>query len=210
MNQIKIDCFATTDNYCQLVSLDEAIKFSEPSEKEAIIEINNQGSKPCFVKMGVRQLNIDKDLQNFTLIVRREKQILFNGDFINSSTTEVDLGEILPNSSATYIWQMDLLDLVLAEEKLFVNFSLFFDFVCEDFANQIDQEQKAYNSKDKQSEQKVLSAISQTETVSESSKFFQKPIYLLLSLSVLFVIIFFVIMKFIHDQKKKKQRKIRT
>jgi len=208
MNQLEINCFAT-DNTCQLVSLDKTIEFKEPLNKDVKIEINNQGSQHCLIKMRAQQLNVNKDFQNFTLSISREKQILFNGDFINFFTTEVDLGEISANSSAIYIWHMDLLNLILAEEKLFMNFSLFFDFVCEDFVNQIDQEQKVYNSKDKANEQNVLSVTSQAEVVKVSSKFFQKPIYLLLSLSTLFVIIFFVIMKFIHEQKKKKQRKIR-
>ncbi len=207
MNQIKIDCFAT-DQSCQLVSLDQTIEVNDPSEKEAIIEISNQGPNRCFAKMKVQSLTSDDDLQVFELSISREKQILFNSSFANFSKTEINLGEILANSSATYVLQMDLLDLLLEEKSVLLNFTLVFDFTCEDSIEVTNYEDKISVMESTPNEKAVLSATSSTEIVDLSSKSVQEPVHLLFLLPILFVIIFFVIMKLIHGQKKKKKTKI--
>ncbi len=206
MNQIKLDCF-TTDNTCQLISLDRAINVNDPLAKEVFLEIINHSSNRCLVKMMAQSSANNEHLAVFNLIISKEKEILFNNSFAQFFKTEIDLGEILADSSATYVLQMDLLNLVLAQNKLLLGFNLIFSFTCEDLTDQIEQKEEDSTLASKQ--QSVLSATSQSEIISSPQEPFSSPIYLFLLLSTLFVIIFFVIMKFIHGQKKKKQTKTR-
>jgi len=199
MTNIKIDCFGTT-NFCQVSSLDKSIKINNPLGKETILEIFNHGTSSCTVKMKAKNFPINNDLKMANLMVSNVNKIFFKGSFLDFTKTETALDSIAPESSISYFFSMDLLSLVLEEKQLVFDFDLIFDFNCGTYVEEKNQIRNTVSA--------VLSSSdSASESAELSDSFFKSPVFFLL-LSILFVAIFFVIMKFINDQKKKKQAKI--
>ena len=205
MNQIKLDCFVN-DNTCQLISLDKRLTFNDPLVKEVFLEINNHSFNHCLVKMTAQSLTDNENLETFDLLIIKGEEILFNNNFAQFLKTEIDLGAISVNSSVSYAFQMDLLDSILAQNKLLLNFSLIFNFTCDNFTSQLKQKEEGSDSASKK--HSVLSATSNPASIGLSQESSPLPVYLFFLLSILFVIIFFVIIKLIHEYKKKKQRKV--
>lgn len=193
MTNIKIDCFIG-DNLCQVNSSDKSIQISSPLEKEIFLEIFNHGQNDCELLIRASNFSTDHDLETINLMIYNAEQIFFKDNLLvlrEGST----VGLISATSSASYFFSIDLLNLVLEEKSLSLNFDLLFDFNCEEAINNSNQIKNT----------NVLSASSSaTEEIPSSDSFFKSP-FLFFLLSSLFVIIFFVIMKVINGQKKKKQ-----
>lgn len=208
MKEIKLDCFIANE-FCQITSLDKSIKIDNPLEKEVNLEIFNHGTTDCVVKIKTTSLSVNDDLNFANLTISNSKQMLFKDSLQIFKETEITLGSVMTNSSANYLFSMDLLDLVLEGKKFAFNFDLIFDFACEDAEDALektDQIQQKIDSSSQLKETSVLSAKDTTKENTDSNNFlFGSPSFFLL-LSILFVIIFFVIMKFIHEQKKKKHK----
>lgn len=206
MTKIKIDCFAE-DNSCQVDSPEKSIKMSNPLENETILEIFNHGADNCTVKMKTNNLSISDDLKIVNLMISNAQQIFFKGNFLDFTNNEIVLGLIAPRSSEKYFFSMDLLALVFEEKKLTFNFNLVFDFNCESYVEEKNQVENTADLREKTIKPAVLSSSDKASKSAElQNSFFRLPEFFLL-LSILFVAIFFVIMKFINDQKKKKQAK---
>lgn len=205
MKEIKLDCFIANE-FCQITSLDKSIKINNPLEKEVNLEIFNHGTTDCVVKIKTTSLSVNDDLNFANLTISNSKQIFFKDSLQIFKKTEIPLGYVMANSSANYLFSMDLLNLLLENKKFIFNFDLIFDFACEDTLEKTDQIQQKIDSSSQLKETSVLSANDTTKENTDSNNFlFGSPSFFLL-LSILFVIIFFVIMKFIHEQKKKKHK----
>lgn len=209
MKNIKLDCFNKND-LCQVTSVDKSFLISNPLEREFILEIFNHQSSQCTIKtQSINALpNNDLTMANLktaNLTIIKQGELLFQDDLSVFFTKEIFLGSIAGNSSASYSFFIDLLDLILQEKKLSFNFDLLFDFDCEETTKNVDQvknETEDLERKTKRAD--VLSASSSVRAEATSSNSFFKPSFFLFLLSSLFVIIFFVIMKIINGQKKKK------
>ncbi len=205
MKEIKLDCFIANE-FCQITSLDKSIKINNPLEKEVNLEIFNHGTTDCVVKIKTNSLSVNDDLNFANLTISNSKQMLFKDSLQIFKEIEIPLGYVMANSSANYLFSMDLLNLLLENKKFIFNFDLIFDFACEDTLEKTDQIQQKIGSSSQLKETSVLSANDTIKENTDSNNFlFGFPSFFLL-LSILFVIIFFVIMKFIHEQKKKKHK----
>lgn len=200
MTNIKLDCFNQND-YCQVMSTEKAFVINNPLERDFLLEIFNHSNKECFIKMGQQGFKMSNNLELVNLRVVSNGKILFQDSLLKFFTKETLLGSITSNSSASYFFSIDLLDLLLEEKQLATDFDLLFDFDCKESIKQSDQLVDQFKKAN------VLSASSSTqeEAVFPNSLF--KSSFFLFLLSSLFVIIFFVIMRFINGQKKKKQAK---
>jgi len=201
MKKISLDCFVA-DNFCQITSSDQSITIDNPLEKEVSLEVFNHGASNCVVKMKTVNFSTNNDLNLTKLILSDSKQIFFKDNLQIFKETEIVLGSIMANSSANYLFSIDLLDLVLEGKKLVFDFDLILDFDCEDLLEKNGQTQQKINSDVQFKETAVLSANDVLQA-KDTDREKVNPIFLLLS--ILFVAIFFVIMKFIHEQKKKKR-----
>lgn len=205
MKKIRLDCF-NTDKFCQITSLDKSIKINNPLEKEMNLEIFNHGTTNCTVKIKTNNFSVNDNLNFVNLIISNSQQIFFKDNLQIFKETEITLGSVMANSSVSYLFSMDLLNLLLEGEKFIFNFDLIFDFDCEEMLEKTEQIQKKIDSNNQFKETTVLSANdAMKENVNLISFLFKSPSFFLL-LSILFVILFFVIMKFIHEQKKKKRK----
>lgn len=186
--------------------MDKSIKIDNPLEKEMNLEIFNHGTTNCTVKIKTNNFSVNDNLNFVNLIISNSQQIFFKDNLQIFKETEITLGSVMANSSVSYLFSMDLLNLLLEGEKFIFNFDLIFDFDCEEMLEKTEQIQKKIDSNNQFKETTVLSANdAMKENVNLISFLFKSPSFFLL-LSILFVILFFVIMKFIHEQKKKKRK----
>lgn len=206
MTKIKVDCFAI-DNFCQVNSPEKSIDINNPLEKEFVLEIFNHGADKCIVKMKTNNISVSDDFKMVNLMISSTQQILFKGNFLDFAKNEILLGMITPKSSANYVFYMDLFNLVFEEKKLDFGFDLVFDFNCESYIEEKSQMKNTSDLSERTTESVVLSSNDSASESTKLSNFFYKLPEFFLLLSILFVAIFFVIMKFINDQKKKKQAK---
>ena len=206
MKEVKLDCFASNELCINSSSLENFV-INDPTDQEFSLQIANHGNKDCELNLSIKNFNQNNSLNQVKLLISSQNELFFRDNLDQFFKQKINLNSIRAQSSKTYYFYLDFLNLITNEEQFSVNFDLLLDFVCKE-SNKLE----VFSNETKESEVKmqestqgtVLSASSSTEITQNLPRIS----LLFYSLSILFVIAFFVIIKFINGKNKKKQRKL--
>lgn len=203
MKEIKIDCFSENE-VCQVVSSQVKLEINNPLEKQSTLIISNHSQSNCHLKLSVKcfDQNDNDFLSQINLLITGGENLFFQNNLINFLNKKVDLGLIDAKSTKEYLFNFDFLKLALENQKIILNFDLLFDFDCQ----QIEEKQiAAEKTQDIKSTQPAVLATktNDSKTIKDES-FWISPFFYLLS--SLFVIVFFVIIRFINGKKKQSSK----
>lgn len=197
MKNIEILCFKTDDS-CEVVSSSRNIQINDITEQKFFLQIDNESNQDCEVSLSAKSEQNDQLLKEINLLISNGQNIIFQDNLAKFFTEKIDLQLIKSKSKNNYLFTLDSTSLLSIKQNLHTNFDLFFDFNCVTF-----QEEKiSIQSSLTASQGAVLASHSlfkQEETKQPSFSL------LLLFLSSLFVLIFFVIIKIVHGKKKTKK-----
>jgi len=203
MKEIKLNCFLENET-CQVVSSQVKLEINNPLEKQTTLIISNHSKNNCQLNLSSKNLNQNGNdfLSQINLLVTSGENLFSQNDLTNFLSKKIDLGFIDAKSTKEYLFDFDFLNLALENKKISFNFDLLFDFNCQ----QIEEKQAAVEKiqENKSTQAAVLAAkIDNSETIKDNS-FWISPFFYLLS--GLFVIIFFVIIRFVNGKKKQNSK----
>jgi hypothetical protein len=207
MKEIKLNCFAGNET-CQVISDLKNFSILSPLENEYSLQITNQSENDCEVNLQLKRIEQSDTLSEVKLLITREKELLFQDSleiFFKQKTT---LGSIKSKTSSKYFLTFDFINLSVENKKITLNFDFSLNFHCADrviedltVAGPASSQVKA-TAKENKSE--VLSAADDNNPkIAQNSNFLSSPIFYLLS--SLFIVVFFVIIKFVNGKKKKNK-----
>ncbi len=195
MNKIIIECFFREEPACQVTSSLSAIQINHPLERNFQIQLVNLSQRDCdlsFQANGELGKLIDREL---SLTLSYADKVIFRGQFTALLDQSQALGLLAAEQTSDLWFDFDLLPLLNLGAPVQFNFALLFDFACTSVPSPDRSPSQAANS--------AVLAVSQAPLPLESAAppDFTWFFYLL---SGLFVLGFFVIIKFVHGKKKKK------
>lgn len=202
MKEIKLNCFSSNELCINSSSLENFV-INDPTDQEFSLQIANHGNNDCELNLSTKNFNEDSFFSQVELLISSQNELFFRDNLDQFFKQKINMSSIRAQSSKTYYFYLDFLNLITNEEQFSVNFDLLLDFVCHESskleelpneANELEIETQGFTKG------VVLSASSSAEVKQnppQVSLFF----YLL---SILFVIAFFVIIKFINGKNKKK------
>lgn len=207
MKKIQLTCFAGSES-CQIVSVEHKIEISDSSERQFALQIANQSLNDCQLRLTPQNQNLQPSqsdsLPFVNLLVANSNRILFQGSLDNFFKQQIDFGNIEAQTSQEYLLDFDLFNLSLAKQKFLVNFDLLFDFQCQASTIQTAVLSATASSQVPISSQAAVLAATVSADIKSADIDRQNWHPFFYFLSSLFILIFFVIIKFVHGKKKKQ------
>jgi hypothetical protein len=222
MKEIIIDCFLETDS-CEVISDQKQFILDNPADKQLILEVFNHRDDACQLVMTAKNLEQEKMtfLSQTDLLITSDEQLIFQDNLEEFFKQSIDFKSIAGGHSRKYVLNFDFFNLILAKEKkMALTFDLYFDFDCQ--ASQIQATTLEANLITVAAENEITDQSSQAAVLAASDGIQDQPIIndslaiqadafwfstLFYLLSGLFIVIFFVIIKFVHGKKSKKKQK---
>ncbi len=222
MKEIKLDCFLGTES-CAVISSQNKLILDNPTDRELTLEVFNHRDDDCQLVVTAKNLKQETTalLSQTNLLITSDEQLIFQDNLAEFLTKNIDFQLITAQTNRKYLFNFDFLNLILAKEKKFlITFDLYFDFRCQKAQMKVDAPEASQRTVateneaiDQTSQTAVLAAndgvkeqltVNSKITNQTNSFWFSTLFYLL---SGLFIIIFFVIIKFVHGKKSKKKQK---
>lgn len=206
MKEIKIDCFAQNET-CRIISDFKNISIFSPLENDYSLQITNQSENDCAIDFQLKRIEQSDNLSKVNLLITKEKELLFQDTLEVFLEQKISLNSIKGNTSNKYFLTFDFINLSVENKKITLNFDFLLNFHCVD---QIEEELSVTNLVDsqtmaKENKSEVLAASDGKNNlvIEKNSNFFSSPIFYLLS--SLFIVVFFVIIKFVNGKKNKNK-----
>jgi hypothetical protein len=208
MKEIKLDCFLENE-ICKITSSQMQFELNNPLDKKFSLEISNHSQNDCNLILEAKNLEKSDFLSQVNLFITSEEKLIFEDDLDSFFKQKINLNQIGGKSIKKYYFDFDFLNLALENKKFFLKFDFLFSFNCEESRNINNEFISAEVKPSSSSQASVLAAKidSQNINVSTKSVLLDKnypwiPPFLYL-LSSLFIVAFFVIIKFINGKKNK-------
>lgn len=200
MKTIKLNCLFDSQ-VCNFVDSQQNFQLNDPAENNFSLEINNLSLKNCDFYIKTKQLSGNEQADEINLLISRDNEIVYQESLDKFFQQKVNLGELEKQSNKQYFFIFDLSHLFFNPDKIELDFDLLLDFNC--WLPELEIEKftpPAQTQKIHQASGSVLASNNQVIAPLEGQ--FNFPIFLLLS--ILFVFLFFVIIKIVNGKKKKK------
>ena len=190
MKKIQLECFVKDEN-CQLTSAVHKMEFGQ-TDREYSLLINNHSQNDCELKIESRFVDSPK-ASPVNLLISDNNKLFFRGALLDFSSSVIDLQSIKANSSQEYLFNLEMSPVSTDLLNFTTQFDLVFDFDC--------QQTVASRS----AAVLAASTAAQPSVVISPEQNNNLPVLIYLCGSCLFVLVFFVIIKFINGKKKKNQ-----
>ena len=195
MRIVKLDCFFENES-CRIVSSWQNFQITSPIENNFILEINNLSIKDCELYLQAKNFTSDVEANRIELMLSQDKQLIYQANLADFFQQKIELGHLLAQTTKQYLFVFDLSHLFTELEKFSLNFDLTIDFNC----LVLESRSTSLEEANKESSASVLSSNDSDKTLESSPS----NLSLLASLSILFVLLLFAIIKIVHGKKKKK------
>lgn len=152
-----------------------------------------------FVDLDEATEKSDHVLGQLAVEIKREENSIVNTSLNSLFANTVVLGELTPQSTTNYQLIFDASSLRPELLNTTLTFDLLLDFSCQQHSDQLSSDTISLSAGSAPHTTAVLGANTQDIVDSDGTKYFYSFIALL---TLLFALLFFVIMKYIHGKKK--------